>query len=42
LLVPEIQYDSVLRAVSCQVDFGSNGFYFSRMLKLLGTSSCIL
>ena len=42
LLVPEIQYDSVLRAVSCQVDFGGKGFNVSRMLRSLGTTSCAL
>lgn len=42
LLVPEIQFDSVLRAIDCQVDFGGKGFNVSRMLKSLGASSCAL
>lgn len=42
LLVPEIQFDSVLRAIDCQVDFGGKGFNVSRMLQSLGTPSCTL
>ena len=42
LLVPEIEYDTVLRAINCQVDFGGKGFNVSRMLRSLGTTSCAL
>lgn len=42
LLVPKIEYDSVLRAVNSQVDFGGKGFNVSRMLKSLGAYSCAL
>ncbi len=39
LLVPEIAFDQVLRAVECRVDFGGKGFNVSRMLKALGADS---
>ncbi len=39
LTVPEIAYDSVLRASKSQVDFGGKGFNVSRLLKGLGTRS---
>ena len=42
MLVPEIQYDTVLRALDWQIDFGGKGFNVSRMLRSLGASSCAL
>lgn len=39
LTVPEIAYDSVLRAAHSQVDFGGKGFNVSRLLKNLGADS---
>lgn len=39
LTVPEIVYDSVLRASQSQVDFGGKGFNVSRLLKGLGMRS---
>jgi 1-phosphofructokinase family hexose kinase len=39
LTVPEIVYDSVLRASQSQVDFGGKGFNVSRLLKGLGAAS---
>ncbi len=42
MLVPEIQYDTVLRALDWQVDYGGKGFNVSRMLRALGAPSCAL
>lgn len=42
LIVPTIEYDSVLRALSCRVDYGGKGFNVSRMLRSLGTASMAL
>jgi len=42
LIVPTIEYDSVLRAMSCRVDYGGKGFNVSRMLHSLGTGSVAL
>ncbi len=42
LLVPEIEFDSVLRAVSWQVDFGGKGFNVSRLLSGFDTPSTAL
>ena len=42
LTVPSIEFDTVLRANSWQVDFGGKGFNVSRMLRSLGTSSTAL
>jgi 1-phosphofructokinase family hexose kinase len=39
LTVPDIAYDSVLRATQSQVDFGGKGFNVSRLLKGLGVDS---
>jgi 1-phosphofructokinase family hexose kinase len=39
LTVPEIKYDTVLRASDWRVDFGGKGFNVSRMLKSLGANS---
>lgn len=39
LTVPQITYDSVLRATKSQVDFGGKGFNVSRLLKGLGAQS---
>lgn len=39
LTVPSIEYDSVLRAASSQVDFGGKGFNVSRLLKGLNVAS---
>ena len=39
LTVPDIAYDSVLRASKSQVDFGGKGFNVSRLLKGLRTPS---
>ncbi len=39
LTVPEVQFDSVLRASESRVDFGGKGFNVSRLLKGLKTSS---
>jgi 1-phosphofructokinase family hexose kinase len=39
LTVPEIVYDSVLRASQAQVDFGGKGFNVSRLLRGLGAPS---
>jgi len=42
LTVPEIEFDSVLRAEQWRVDYGGKGFNVSRLLKSLGTSSVAL
>lgn len=42
LTVPEIEFDSVLRATDWRVDFGGKGFNVSRMLNALGVSSVAL
>ena len=42
LLVPEIEFDSVLRASESRVDYGGKGFNFSRMLMSLGVSSAAI
>jgi 1-phosphofructokinase family hexose kinase len=42
LTVPAIEFDSVLRATACQVDFGGKGFNVSRVLKSLGAASVAL
>jgi 1-phosphofructokinase family hexose kinase len=42
LLIPEIEFDSVLRASESRVDFGGKGFNVSRMLKSLDTASIAL
>jgi 1-phosphofructokinase family hexose kinase len=42
LTVSDIQFDTVLRATSCQVDVGGKGFNVSRMLLSLGAQSCAL
>ena len=39
LTVPQVQFDSVLRATDSHVDYGGKGFNVSRMLRQLGTSS---
>jgi 1-phosphofructokinase family hexose kinase len=39
LTVPAIEFDSVLRATACQVDYGGKGFNVSRLLKSLGAPS---
>jgi 1-phosphofructokinase family hexose kinase len=39
LIVPEIQFDSVLRASAWRVDWGGKGFNVSRMLRSLGVAS---
>lgn len=39
LTVPAIEFDSVLRASDCRVDYGGKGFNVSRLLKSLGASS---
>lgn len=39
LSVPAIEFNSVLRATDCQVDYGGKGFNVSRLLKSLGASS---
>ncbi|NLG96117.1 MAG: 1-phosphofructokinase [Chloroflexi bacterium] len=39
LTVPDIVYDSVLRASKSQVDFGGKGFNVSRLLQRLGVQS---
>lgn len=39
LTVPDIAYDTVLRASQSQVDFGGKGFNVSRLLKRLSTPS---
>lgn len=39
LTVPEVVYDTVLRASSARVDFGGKGFNVSRLLKGLGVTS---
>lgn len=39
LIVPTIEYDSVLRATACRVDYGGKGLNVSRMLRSLGTES---
>jgi fructose-1-phosphate kinase PfkB-like protein len=36
LTVPEVKYDSVLRASQSRVDFGGKGFNVSRLLKKMG------
>jgi 1-phosphofructokinase family hexose kinase len=42
LTVPEIVYDSVLRAAAWRVDYGGKGFNVSRMLQALGAPSTAL
>ncbi len=42
LVVPEIAFDSVLRAGVTRLDFGGKGFNVSRMLKSLGAESIAL
>lgn len=42
LTVPEIEFDTVLRASAWRVDFGGKGFNVSRMLKSLGSPSTAL
>jgi 1-phosphofructokinase family hexose kinase len=42
LTVPQIEFDSVLRADQYRVDYGGKGFNVSRLLKSLGTSSVAL
>lgn len=42
MLVPQIQYDTVLRALDWHIDFGGKGFNVSRMLRALGARSCAL
>jgi len=42
LVVPEIAFDSVLRAGVTRVDFGGKGFNVSRMLQALGAESTAL
>ncbi|MBE2202222.1 MAG: 1-phosphofructokinase [Anaerolinea sp.] len=42
LTVPAIEFDSVLRATACRVDFGGKGFNVSRMLRALGVNSVAL
>jgi 1-phosphofructokinase family hexose kinase len=39
LTVPEVKYDSVLRASQSRVDFGGKGFNVSRLLKKMGVAS---
>lgn len=39
LVVPAIEFDSVLRAIDWRVDFGGKGFNVSRLLVSLGTPS---
>ena len=40
LTVSHIEYDTVLRALGWQIDFGGKGFNVSRMLRAMGTDSC--
>lgn len=42
LIVPSIEFDSVLRASAWRVDYGGKGFNVSRMLVSLGTPSVAL
>jgi 1-phosphofructokinase family hexose kinase len=42
LVVPNIEFDSVLRAQECRVDWGGKGFNVSRMLMSLGAPSTAL
>jgi 1-phosphofructokinase family hexose kinase len=42
LAVPEIEFDSVLRASESRIDFGGKGFNVSRLLKSLGAGSVAL
>jgi 1-phosphofructokinase family hexose kinase len=42
LIVPAIEFDSVLRATAWRVDYGGKGFNVSRMLASLGTPSMAL
>jgi len=42
LTVPEIEFDSVLRAEQWRVDYGGKGFNVSRLLNSLGTPSVAL
>ncbi len=39
LTVPEVEFDSVLRASQSRVDFGGKGFNVSRLLKNMGVAS---
>ena len=39
LTVPEVEFDSVLRASESRVDFGGKGFNVSRLLKSMGVAS---
>ena len=42
LTVPDIEFDTVLRASAWRIDFGGKGFNVSRMLKSLGSPSTAL
>ncbi len=42
LIVPTIEYDNVLRATACRVDYGGKGLNVSRMLRSLGAESTAL
>lgn len=42
LTVSHLAYDTVLRALGWQIDFGGKGFNVSRMLRAMGTDSCAL
>lgn len=42
LTVPQISFDTVLRATAWQVDYGGKGFNVSRMLRSLGADSVAL
>ena len=42
LVVPAIEFDTVLRATAARVDFGGKGFNVSRMLASLGAESVAL
>ena len=39
LTVPDVEFDSVLRAIDARVDFGGKGFNVSRLLKGMGVTS---
>lgn len=42
LVVPDIAFNTVLRASEWRIDFGGKGFNVARMLKALGASSAAL
>ena len=42
LTVPTIQFDTVMRAARCRVDWGGKGFNVARMLKSLGATATAL